>query len=61
MSSYATLPVSWEKVTLQNLQKSVSARKATLTVSVAEKKKKTNATEKFQKTNSATLTVSLAE
>ena len=31
------LPVSWEKVMLQNLQKSVSARKATLSVTVAEK------------------------
>ena len=34
----ATLAVSWEKVTLQILQNPVSAKKATLTVSVVEKK-----------------------
>ena len=60
MNRYATLPVSWEKVTLQIPQNPVSARKATLTVSVAEKKT-TNATEIFQKKKSATLTVSVAE
>ena len=39
MSCYATLPVSCEKVTLQILENPVSAKKTTLTVSVAEKKK----------------------
>jgi len=38
MGSYATLAVSWEKVTLQILQNPVGAKKATLTVSVVEKK-----------------------
>ena len=60
MGSYATLSVSWEKVTLQILENSVSGKKATLTVSVAEKFS-TNATEKFQEKISATLTVSAAE
>ena len=60
MGSYATLSVSWEKVTLQILENSVSGKKATLTVSVAEKIS-TNATEKFQEKFSAMLTVSAAD
>ncbi|KNZ46016.1 hypothetical protein VP01_761g2 [Puccinia sorghi] len=38
IESYATLPVSWEKATLQIVHISVSLRKATLTVSVAGEK-----------------------
>ena len=46
---------------LQILQESVSGRKATLPVSVAEKKNSTKATEKFEGKFSATLTDSVAE
>jgi len=48
MVSYATLAVSWDKVTLQILQNPVSAKKATLTVSVVEKKIQLTLQKKFK-------------